>query len=94
MSNEPKYLKSQVGEWFYLAWRHDAHDPTDDSIGTGSSMRSSRFRSEEAREYFIQAESARAEWRYHAWKYDCLVNGLRATLKKRNIRKRILELIG
>lgn len=87
----PTFRKYDEGDRFMLSEEHDCADG--DSIGVGTSMKLTRFGSAEAREYYIQVQILRDALRRATDTRCFLVDGLRAALKKRNIRKRILELL-
>lgn len=78
MSTE--YTKSQEGDWFYLYATASGYDPCDDSLGRGSSQSTARFRSEEAREIFIQARQYESAAQRIACELKHLQTELRAVL--------------
>lgn len=86
------YVKYEADGWFYLS-RQSNYCTQSDDIGRGG-MSITRFQSEEGREYFIQAENARAAQAEAVTRLEWLVDGLRKAVKRRDVRKRVLDLIG
>ncbi len=91
-----EYSKYEADGWFYCSpsLAVISGPGWDDGIGRGSMMSITRFRSEEGRAYFIQARQYEYAANAAAHELNCLKESLRRAVKKRSVRKRILELIG
>lgn len=90
----PEFSKYEENGMFYLSEKSGgAYDITSDDFGTGSGYTINRFFTAEGREYFIQAENARAAHRRCAHDLACIQSSLHKIVKKRGVRKAIMELL-
>lgn len=88
-----EFSKFESGGRFGLTITRTCMDITDDSLGSGYGHEVRAFATEEGREYFIQGRRYEHMAKVAAWELACLRNGMREAVMRRNVRKRILELL-
>lgn len=87
-----EYRKFEAEGRFGLSITHNSCDFSDD-FGNGNGESIVMFFTHDSREYFIRAEQMKERLAVEAQKYEHLVAALRDAVKRRSVRKRILELI-